>query len=332
MPAASRVVWMFTFPRAEVLDLAGPWAVLGHANDVLGRRAYEPVVVSVDGGEVASRHDLRIAASKSLVAASRGASPHTIVVAGGTPHATLPEAELRLAAWLRRRHADVPRIVSICTGAFVLGAAGLLDGRRATTHWAVLEALEQAFPRAKVVDDGIFQRHGRIWTSAGVTAGIDLMLAIVEEDHGHAVAMAIARRLLLFLRRTGGQAQFSEALRRQRDETPRGRDIAAFVIEHLAERLPVERLARRFGMSVRSTTRWFRTQLSVSPAAFVRSIRIDEAKRLLADTALTLEEVSDRTGLGDVSTLHRVFADDVGVPPAPYRNRFGPLPVEARHR
>jgi len=314
---------MFTFPRAELLDLAGPWSVLGHTNDVLGRRAYAPMVVSVDGGEVASRHDLRIAASKSLAAASRGTRPHTIVVAGGTPHATLPTSEHKLAAWLRRHHADVPRLVSICTGAFVLGAAGLLDGRRATTHWAVLEALAQAFPRAKVVDDGIFQRQGRIWTSAGVTAGIDLMLAIVEDDHGHAVAMAVARRLLLFLRRTGGQAQFSEALQRQGDETPRGRDIAAFVVDHLAEPLPVERLARRFGMSVRSTTRWFRTHLRVSPAAFVRSLRIDEAKRLLSDSSLSLDAISNRTGLGDVSTLYRVFSSDVGVTPAAYRNRFG---------
>ena len=323
MPAASRVFWIFTFPRAELLDLAGPWAVLGHANDVLGRRAYEPKVVSVYGGQVASRHGLKIAATQSLAAASRRARPHTIVVAGGEPRANLPAAERGLATWLERHHAGVPRIVSICTGAFVLGAAGLLDGRRATTHWAVLDTLARAFPRAKVVDEGIFQRSGRIWTSAGVSAGIDLMLAIVEADHGHAVAMTVARRLLLFLRRTGSQAQFSEALRRQGDETPRGRDVVAFVVDHLDEPLSVERLARSLGMSVRSTTRWFRTELSVSPAAFVRQLRVDEAKRLLADTDLTLDAISERTGLGNVSTLHRVFGQDVGVSPAAYRNRFG---------
>src|SRR4051812_20693893 len=245
MPAAPRIVWMFTFPRAELLDLAGPWAVLGHANDVAGRRAYEPMVVSAAGGTVATRHDLAIAETRSLAAAARGKSPHTIVVAGGTPEPSAPDAERKLAHWLRRHHAKVPRIVSICTGAFVLGNAALLDGRRVTTHWAVLDTLAAAFPRANVVNDGIFQRDGRIWTSAGVTAGIDLMLALVEEDLGHAVATGVARRLLPFPRRPGGQAQCSEAPRRQDAEPPRGRDAAAFVADPLDEPLPVERLARR---------------------------------------------------------------------------------------
>lgn len=323
MPAAPRTVWMFTFPRAELLDLTGPWAVLGHANDVAGRRVYEPLVVSAGGGTVATRHGLAIADTRSLAVAARGRRPHTIVVAGGTPEATPPEAERKVAHWLRHHHDHVPRIVSICTGAFVLGNAALLDGRRVTTHWAVLDTLATSFPRATVVDEGIFQRDGRIWTSAGVTAGIDLMLALVEEDLGHAVAATVARRLLLFLRRTGGQAQFSEALRRQSDETPRGRDLAAFVADHLDEPLPVERLARRAGMSVRSATRWFQTQHALSPAKFVRRIRVEEARRLLADTDLTLDAICARTGLGDASTFYRVFRAEAGLSPAAYRDRFG---------
>jgi transcriptional regulator GlxA family with amidase domain len=323
MPAATRTVWMFTFPRAELLDLAGPWAVLGHANDVAGRRAYEPMVVSAGGGTVATRHGLAIADTGSLAAAARGRKPHTIVIAGGTPEANAPEPERKVARWLRRHHDNVPRIVSICTGAFVLGNAALLDGRRVTTHWAVLDTLAASFPRAKVVSEGIFQRDGRIWTSAGVTAGVDLMLALVEEDLGHAVAMTVARRLLLFLRRTGGQAQFSEALRRQGDETPPGRDLAAFVAEHLDEPLPVERLARRAGMTVRSATRWFQAHHSLSPAKFVRRIRVEEARRLLADSDLTLDAICQRSGLGDASTFYRVFREDVGLSPAAYRNRFG---------
>ena len=323
MGSPSRVVWMFTFPRAEVLDLAGPWAVLGHANDVLERRAYAPLVVTTTGGVVSTRHDLAIAATTSLASARRGPRPHTVVVAGGTPSSALPEPEARLADWLRRHHAEVPRIVSVCTGAFVLGAAGLLDRRRVTTHWAVLEDLARQYPRATVVDEGIFQKDGRIWTSAGVTAGIDLMLAIVEEDHGHALAMTVARRLLLFLRRTGGQAQFSEALKRQSDETPRDRGLTAFVSAHLDEPLPVDRLAAHLGMSVRSVTRWFASRLGVTPAAFVRRLRVEEARRLLVDTDLSLEAVCSRTGLGDPSTFHRVFAHDVGISPAAYRSRFG---------
>jgi transcriptional regulator GlxA family with amidase domain len=323
MVPSGRVVWFFTFPRAELLDLAGPWSVLGHANDVLGRRAYEPLVVTMAGGTVATRHDLVVAATRSLAQARRGRRPHTVVVAGGTPDATVPEAETRLASWLRRHHRDVPRIVSICTGAFILGAAGLLDGRRVTTHWAVLAALGAAFPRATVVDEGIFLRTGKVWTSAGVAAGIDLALGIVEEDHGHAVAMAIARRLVLFLRRTGSQAQFSEALKRQEHETPRLRDLTAFVVSQLDQPLPVERLARHLAVSVRSLTRWFSVHLSVSPAAFIRKIRIEEAKRLLADTHLAVAEIAGRTGLGHPGTLFRVFAEDLGVSPAAYRSRFG---------
>jgi transcriptional regulator GlxA family with amidase domain len=280
-------------------------------------------VVSAAGGTVATRHDLAIAETKSLAAAARGRTPHTVVVAGGTPEPAAPEAERKLAHWLRRHHEKVPRIVSICTGAFVLGNAALLDGRRVTTHWAVLDRLATSFPRANVVNEGIFERDGRIWTSAGVTAGIDLMLALVEEDLGHAVATSVARRLLLFLRRTGGQAQFSEALRRQGDETPRGRDVAAFVADHLDEPLPVERLARRVGMSVGSATRWFHTHHSLSPAKFVRRIRVEEARRLLADTDLTLNAICERTGLGDASTFYRVFREDAGLSPAAYRNRFG---------
>ena len=173
-----------------------------------------------------------------------------------------------------------------------------------------------------MVDEGIFQRDGRIWTSAGVTAEIDLMLALVEEDlerrrgGGGAPPPALPPP-------NGGQAQFSEALRRQDDETPRGRDVAAFVADHLDEPLPVERLARRVGMSVRSLTRWFQKHHSLSPAKFVRRVRVEEARRLLADTNLTLLAICERTGLGDASTFHRVFREDSGLSPAAYRNRSG---------
>jgi transcriptional regulator GlxA family with amidase domain len=323
MTAMTRVVWLFTFARAELLDLAGPWSVLGHANDVLGCRAYQPLVVSVAGGAVTTRHALSIAATLSLGSAQRRGLPHTLIVSGGTPAADLPEEERRLAGWLRRTHAEIPRIVAICTGAFVLGAAGLLDGHRVTTHWQVLETLARTYPHARVVNEGIFQRDGRLWTSAGVTAGIDLLLALVEDDHGHAVAMSVASRLLLFLRRTGGQAQFSEALHRQREETPRLRDLTTFVARHLDEPLPIDKLADHLHVSVRSLTRWCRAELAASPAAFVRRIRTEEARRLLADTDLTPQEVARRTGLGDVSTLFRVFSQGVGTSPLEYRRRFG---------
>ena len=167
-----------------------------------------------------------------------------------------------------------------------------------------------------------FVKDGRAWTSAGITTGIDLMLSMVEDDHGHRVAMAVARRLVLFLRRSGNQAQFSAALQRQEKEPPRLRDISTFVLEHIDEPMLVERIARRTGMSARTLSRWCREHLGESPAALVRRLRVDEARRLLEETSLPLKDITARTGLGDASTLWRVFTQRLGVTPAAYRQRF----------
>ena len=241
----------------------------------------------------------------------------------------MPAGEARLASWLRRYHARVRTIVSICTGAFVLGEAGLLDGRRATTHWLHLGELRSRFPAAQVVDEGIFVRDDGVWTSAGLTAGIDLTLALVEEDHGHKVAMAVAKRLVLFLRRSGNQAQFSSALRRQEKEPPKLRDISAFILEHVDEALPVDRIAAGNGMSPRTLSRWCREHLDESPAELVRRLRIDEARRLLEETSLPLKDITARTGFGDASTMWRAFTQRLGVTPAVYRQRFTSAPNPA---
>ena len=228
-----------------------------------------------------------------------------------------------------RHHAGIRTIVSICTGAYVLGEAGLLDGRRATTHWLRLGDLRARFPAAKIVDEGIFVRDGRVWTSAGITAGIDLTLALVEEDHGHGVAMAVAKRLVLFLRRSGNQAQFSAALQRQEKEPPQLRDISTFVLEHVDEDLPVARLAKGVGMSPRTLTRWCREHLDESPAELVRHLRVDEARRLLEETSLPLKDITARTGFGDASTMWRAFTQRLGITPAAYRQRFTAEPPRA---
>ncbi|MFL5304431.1 MAG: GlxA family transcriptional regulator, partial [Polyangia bacterium] len=198
-------------------------------------------------------------------------------------------------------------------------------GRRATTHWLFLDRLRARFPAAQVVDEGIYVKDGGVWTSAGVTAGIDLTLALVEEDHGHHVAMAVAKRMVLFLRRSGHQAQFGGALQRQEDEPAPLRDISTFVLEHLNQELPVARIAQAAAMSPRTLTRWCRAHLSESPAQLVRRLRLDEARRLLEDTALPLKDISARTGLGDASTLWRAFTQQLGLTPAAYRQRFAAL-------
>jgi transcriptional regulator GlxA family with amidase domain len=314
-------VWFVVFPGSELLDLAGPWAVLGYASEILGKPAYAAQLFTAGRGEIRTRHGLALSGARSLGRAAACGVPDTLVVAGGSP-TTMPSAEAKTARWLRRHHRRIVRVISICTGAFVLGEAGLLDGRRATTHWQYLDLLRQRFPKVRTAADEIFLRDGRIWTSAGVTAGIDLMLALVEEDHGHAVAMSVAKNLVLFLRRSGRQAQFSQLLKRQEREPGELRDLVPFILEHLPEPLPVERLAQEVGMSPRTLTRWCERELGESPAALVRRLRLEEAQRLLEQTSAPLKDIASRTFIGDSSTLWRIFVRHLGVTPAEYRSRF----------
>jgi transcriptional regulator GlxA family with amidase domain len=316
-----RRVWFVILPGTGVLDVTGPWEVLGHANEVLGCEAYRLEAVGPQAPLAPTRHGLWLAGLKPLPAQLRR-PPDLLVIAGGSSLDPMPAAQAPIVPWLRRHRHRIPTLVSICTGAFALAAAGVLDGRRATTHWLRLGDLRARYPRVRVVDEGIYVEDRGVWTSAGSTAGIDLALALVEKHHGREVAMNVARRLVLFLRRSGHQAQFSAALQRQEKEPPRLRDIAAFVLEHLDQALPVDRLATGVGMSPRSLTRWCREHLDESPAELVRRLRIEEARRLLEETALPLKDVTARTGLGDASTLWRAFTQRLGVTPAAYRARF----------
>ncbi len=320
MARTPKRVWFLVVPGTGVLDIAGPWEVLGHANDVLGRTAYQLEALGPRAPSVETRHGLVVGGIRPLPR-SGDRLPDVAIVAGA-PVRPLPEVDARLVPWLRRCHARIPTVVSICTGAFALAAAGALDDRRATTHWMFLDELRARFPTVRVVEEGIFVKDRGVWTSAGITTGIDLLLSMVEDDHGHRVAMAVARRMVLFLRRSGHQAQFSSALRRQEQEPPPLRDISTFVLEHLDEPLLVERIARRIGMSPRTLSRWSREHLGESPAELVRRLRIEEARRLLEETSLPLKDITARTGLGDASTLWRVFTQRLGVTPAAYRQRF----------
>jgi transcriptional regulator GlxA family with amidase domain len=305
-----------------MLNIVGPWEVLGHTNDVLGRTAYALEAFGSAAPEIPTRHGLMLGGLR-LLPEDPDDLPDMVVVAGASAQDPLPDDHAPFVPWLRQRHQRIPTVVSICTGTFILGYAGILDGRRATTHWLHLEDLRSRFPRVRVVDQGIFVQDGPVWTSAGVTAGIDLALALVEREHGHGVAMQVAKRMVLFLRRSGHQAQFSQALRRQEQEPPQLHDLTSFVLEHLPEPLPVERIATGMGLSTRSLSRWCREHLDSSPAELVRKLRLDEARRLLEATALPLKDVTARTGLGDPTTFWRVFTQDLGVTPKEYRQRFG---------
>ena len=321
MRRSARRAWFLMVPRTGLLNISGPWDVLGHANEVLGHVAYELELIGPNERSVKTRHGLVIGGLRPLP--KRGEPlPDMAFVPGGTALEPLADRGAGVVPWLRRHHERIPTVVSICTGAFVLGAAGVLDGRRATTHPAHLDDLRARFPAAHVVDDNIFVRDGRVWTSAGITPAIDLTLALVEDHHGPGVAMAVAKQLMLFLRRSGNQPQLSPALRRQAEEPPTLFNVSRYVLDHLDEPLSVERLAAGVGMSARTLTRKCREHHDESPAQLVQRIRLEEARRLLEETALPLKDVSGRAGLGDASTMWRAFTRRLGVTPAKYRERF----------
>jgi len=328
MRPSPRRVWFLMVPRAGLLNSAGPWDVFGHANEVLGRTAYKLELVGPDTS-LQTRHGLVVTGLRPLPepggktgAKAGGPLPDIAIVPGGSAVDPPADRGAGIVAWLRRHHERIPTVVAVCTGAFVLGEAGVLDGRRATTNPWYLDHLRARFPAAHVTDQGIFVHDGGVWTSAGITPAIDLTLALVDAHHGPGVAMAVAKRLMLFLRRSGNHPQQSPALRRQEREPPRLFDVSRFVLEHLDEPLSVERIAAGVGMSPRTLSRRCREHLNESPAELVRRIRLDEARRLLEDTALPLKDISARAGLGDASTMWRAFTRRLGVTPAGYRRRL----------
>ncbi len=322
MKQSVRRVWACTFAQAELLDLAGPWSVFGHANTVLNRLAYELTLVSAAKSKVRMRHGLTLSEAQVLSDLRGAEMPHTFVVAGGSRELPLTAEENTACEWLQKHHARINRIVSICSGALLLAHGGLLDGRQATTHWKFLADMQRRYPKVKVQHEGIYVRDGKFWTSAGVTAGIDLALALVEEDHGHRTAMAVAKNLLLYLRRPGHQAQFSDPLQLQAQETHKLRDVVTTIQGRLSEDLSVESLAASLDVSPRTLTRACREELGESPAALIRRVRLAEAKRLLSETDLPLKTISVRVGGGDPSTLWRLFTKHLGVTPTEYRARF----------
>ncbi|MCU1484805.1 MAG: cdhR [Actinomycetia bacterium] len=306
-----RVV-IFVFDGVQPLDAVGPHEVLR-----AGRYAVE--LVSADGRAVRSTSGLALGVDGSL-AAVRGAVD-TLVIAGGdgVGEAMADPEVLRHVQRIARR---ARRVASVCSGAFVLAEAGLLEGKRATTHWMHCDRLAARYPNVTVEPDPIFVRDGDVWTSAGVTAGMDLALALVEEDRGREVALAIARRLVMYVQRPGGQAQFSAALQAQRADRDVLRDLQAWLPDHLDEDLSVAQLARRAAMSPRHFAREFGTETGVTPARYVEELRVEAARRLLESTRRGVDDVALACGFGSSETMRRAFLRVVRVPPNEYRRRF----------
>ena len=244
-----------------------------------------------------------------------------MLIAGGDGHEALMHDQ-RLLAWLRRIAPRVRRFGSVCTGAFVLAAAGLLDGRRATTHWRQCDRLAREYPKITVEPDSLHVKDGATYTSAGVTAGMDLALALLEEDCGRRIALATAREMVLFLKRPGGQSQFSTHLEAQTTQTDSLRDLQDWVLNNLSEILTVETLAGRAAMSPRNFARVFTREAGATPAKFVERARLDAARRALEETSRPLTDISRECGFGHTETMRRIFIRHLNVAPHDYRRRF----------
>jgi transcriptional regulator GlxA family with amidase domain len=321
-----RRIVILAFPGVQPLDVAGPAEVFAGAAQ-LKTDAYTVEVVGPRGEPIPTRSSGYALVPSTSTAECRGAID-TLIVAGGFGVHDAIEDEL-LVHWVRAAARRSRRVASVCTGAFLLAAAGLLDGRRATTHWASCDELARRHPAVEVDPKPIFVRDGDVWTSAGVTAGVDLALALVEDDLGPDVPREVARWLVVFLQRPGGQAQFSSYLTSAPAARASLRELQAWISDNLDQDLRVEPLAARAAMSPRNFARAFRRETGVTPAAYVEALRVEAARQRLERFSEPLELVAERAGFGTPETMRRAFARRVGVAPADYRARFNRAPDQA---
>ena len=319
MSATCRIA-ILAFPRFQLLDVAGPADVFAEAAHQLGQpRAYQVQVIAAGPGLLKSSAGLRLAVD-ATVATHRGRID-TLLVAG-SPRLEDMASDTPLQDWLRRQSRSVRRYGSVCTGAFVLAAAGLLDGKRVATHWNSAARLAAAYPRACVEADAIHVKDGKLFTSAGVTAGMDLALAMVEEDHGSELALRVARELVMVLKRPGGQSQFSAHLAAQTAERSSVREVQDHVLANLRGDLSVPALAALAGMSDRTFARVFRSETGTTPAEFVENARIDAARRLAEESDLPAKRLADTVGYASVDGFRRAFTRRLGASLVEYRKRF----------
>ncbi|MGW0331818.1 GlxA family transcriptional regulator [Streptomyces sp. NPDC003011] len=317
---AQRTVLLVLFDGVQSLDVTGPWEVFAGA-ERHSPGTYRLRTASLDGAAVRASSGLALVPDEALAGAP---DPHTLLVPGGRGTRSPDPA---LTDWLREHGPRARRLVSVCTGAILLAEAGLLDGHRVTTHWAYGARLARDHPAVEVDPDPIYVRDGHVSTSAGVTSGIDLALALVEEDLGRDVALTIARHLVVFLRRPGNQAQFSAQLAAQTAQRAPLREVQQWITEHPADDLSVESLAGRARLSPRHFARAFRAETGMTPGRYVDRVRLEHARRLLEDTADGVEEISRASGYGTPEAMRRAFVKTLQTAPAEYRRRFRPAPA-----
>jgi transcriptional regulator GlxA family with amidase domain len=320
-PNQIRVIEVLAYPAVQLLDVTGPLQVFATANDHVAQAGGVPPyvlrVIAKGGQSVTASAGLGITANPLP---RRGTALDTLLIAGG-PGVDAAAEDAALVKWVGERASKARRVASVCTGAFLLAASGVLDGRRAATHWSCCAELARRFPKVRVEADPIFVRDGSVWTSAGVTAGIDLALAFVEEDLGRTFALAVARYLVVFLKRPGGQAQFSTALSLQAAEDKFGA-LHDWIAKHLADDISLPALARQAGMSERSFSRRYAEATGLTPVHAVERLRVEAARRLLSESRLPVKRISQRCGFGSEETMRRSFLRLLAATPQDYRSRF----------
>lgn len=316
-----RSILLVAVPQARFLDLVGPMEVFNTANDLLVHRGKAPAYtleLAGFGAHVTTAAGVRVVTTP----VARCAPPHTLMIGGKLALGVADPLTSRQLEALRPLAVGAKRVTSVCAGAFVLGQLGLLAGRRCTTHWMVAHELQRLYPDAIVAEDALYVDEDPVYTAAGMTAGVDLALYLLERDHGPALALAVARLMVVFLHRPGGQSQFSAALTLRANADDRLRSLVARVLEAPAEDHSVEAMAATVGMSARHFARVFQKQLGKPPATFVREARLDAARRALEVSDHGLAQVAADTGFGTEETLRRVFHQSLGTTPAAYRQRF----------
>lgn len=316
-----KIIHVLAFPNVQVLDVTGPLQVFATANDLARQQGLLlPYAVNVIAAQA---EPVMTSAGLALVAAPLPAAEmpcDTLVIAGGWGVYGAAE-DPALVEWVRQKATQARRMTSVCTGAFLLAASGLLDGCRVVTHWTRCEELARKYPKLQVEANPIFIQQGSLWTSAGVTAGIDLCLALVEEDLGRAVALEVARHLVVFLKRPGGQSQFSVTLSLQQGGN-RFSELHAWIAEHLHLDLNIPTLAAACGMSERSFVRHYRAETGQTPARAVELIRVETARRQLSDSAVAIKRIAVQCGFGSEETMRRSFVRALSISPQLYRERF----------
>ncbi len=316
-----RRIGIIGYDGVQALDVTGPADVFAAANQLLQRdpAPYEVRLFGVRKGPIPTEAGLSFYADATL---TQSGLLDTIIIPGGHALRLQPKVRGAVGAWLRQQGRQARRIVSVCTGIYPLAESGLLDGRSATTHWRFANDVQERWKKIRLNADAIFIKDGKYYTSAGITAGIDLSLALVEEDFGNEIALAVARELVVYLKRSGGQLQYSQPLLHQTHAKGRFGDIVSWIRGHLDEELTVERLAERADLSPRHFNRKFKTVFGVTPADLVEEIRLDEARWLLVNTDDGIQGVATDVGYRSDDSFRRAFERRFRVNPAEYRKRF----------